>query len=191
MLWVLIERTQWQESGNKSGVMQLELGPGTASKQDDGTGSLPCSHHRLVACRVAEINQEYKGPVYRACLLRLRRQGQAPDSLCRLPLQMIELIRRSLDGNAIVAADEVFGIIRSRPHDNLAAVVGRAGAGPCCTHRLREEPRWFDSATVPGERDRRFLISVSRPCGGRRPFPTQGAGAPTVCEESNAPWLDG
>jgi Transposase DDE domain len=85
-----------------------------------------------LACHVAEINRKYKGRIYRTYLLRRTyREGdkvkhQTLGNLTHLPPQTIELIRRSLRGDTMVAADEVFEIIRSRPHGHVAAVLGTA-----------------------------------------------------------------
>jgi hypothetical protein len=45
-------------------------------------------------------------------------------NLSHLPDTQIELMRRVLKGEALVAADDVFEIVRSRPHGHVAAVLG-------------------------------------------------------------------
>ena len=85
-----------------------------------------------VACHVAEIVRNYKGRVYRTVLLRrtYRENGQVKHetlgNLSHLPPQTIEVMRRSLKGDALVTADGNFEIVRSRPHGHVAAVVGTA-----------------------------------------------------------------
>src|SRR3989442_1260753 len=47
-------------------------------------------------------------------------------NLSRLPAATIELIRRAVRGDALVAPADAFEIMRSRPHGHVAAVVGTA-----------------------------------------------------------------
>ena len=85
-----------------------------------------------VACHVAEIVRNYKGRVYRTVLLRrtYREDGHVKHetlgNLSHLPPHTIEVMRRSLKGDALVIADGNFDIVRSRPHGHVAAVVGAA-----------------------------------------------------------------
>ena len=85
-----------------------------------------------VACHVAEIVRHYKGRVYRSVLLRrtYREDGHVKHetlgNLSHLPPHTIEVMRRSLKGDALVSADDNFEIVRSRPHGHVAGVVGAA-----------------------------------------------------------------
>ena len=45
-------------------------------------------------------------------------------NLSSLPLDQVELMRRVLKGEMLVAADEAFQTLRSLPHGQVAAVVG-------------------------------------------------------------------
>jgi hypothetical protein len=82
------------------------------------------------ACHVAEINRKYKGRTYRTFLLRrtYREDGKVKHetlgNLTHVPPETIAVIRRSLRGETMVGADEVFEIVRSRPHGHVAAVLG-------------------------------------------------------------------
>jgi hypothetical protein len=84
------------------------------------------------ACHVAEITRTHGGRRYRYYLLRrtYREDGQVKHetlgNLSRLPAATIALIRRAVRGDALVAPDDAFEIIRSRPHGHVAAVVGTA-----------------------------------------------------------------
>ncbi|MGH7319047.1 MAG: IS1634 family transposase, partial [Candidatus Rokuibacteriota bacterium] len=84
------------------------------------------------ACHVAEITRTHGGRRYRYYLLRrtYRAAGQVKHetlgNLSRLPAATIALIRRAVRGDALVAPDDAFEIIRSRPHGHVAAVVGTA-----------------------------------------------------------------
>jgi Transposase DDE domain len=84
------------------------------------------------ACHVAEITRTHGGRHYRYYLLRrtYREAGtvkhETLGNLSRLPAATIELIRRAVRGDALVAPADAFEIIRSRPHGHVAAVVGTA-----------------------------------------------------------------
>ena len=84
------------------------------------------------ACHVAEITRTHGGRRYRYDLLRrtYRQDGQVKHetlgNLSRLPAATIALIRRAVRGEALVAPDDAFDVIRSRPHGHVAAVVGTA-----------------------------------------------------------------
>ena len=84
------------------------------------------------ACHVAEITRTHGGRRYRYYLLRrtYRQDGQVKHetlgNLSRLPAATIALIRRAVRGDALVAPDDAFDVIRSRPHGHVAAVVGTA-----------------------------------------------------------------
>ena len=84
------------------------------------------------ACHVAEITRTHGGRHYRYYLLRrtYREAGtvkhETLGNLSRLPAATIELIRRAVRGDALVAPADAFEIMRSRPHGHVAAVVGTA-----------------------------------------------------------------
>lgn len=85
---------------------------------------------RTGACHVAEIVRRHGRRTYRYYLLRrsYREQNkvkhQTLGNLSHLPALTIDLIRRSLRGETLVAPAEAFDIIRSRPHGHVAAVLG-------------------------------------------------------------------
>src|SRR3989442_13594613 len=87
------------------------------------------------ACHVAEITRTHGGRHYRYYLLRrtYREAGtvkhETLGNLSRLPAATIELIRRAVRGDALVAPADAFEIIRSRPHGHVAAIVGTARKG--------------------------------------------------------------
>ena len=82
------------------------------------------------ACHVAEVRRKYKDREYKTVLLRrtYREEGKVKHetlgNLSHLPPETIEVLRRSLRGEAMVGANEAFEIIRSRPHGHVAAVLG-------------------------------------------------------------------
>jgi len=79
---------------------------------------------------VATTERRYKGRVYRTHLLRrtFRDAGKVKHetlgNLSHLPESIIELVRRSLKGEAVVSAEESFECVRSLPHGHVAAVLG-------------------------------------------------------------------
>jgi hypothetical protein len=81
---------------------------------------------------VATTRRHYKGKVYETTLLRRSyREGgkvkhETVGNLSHLPSETIELIRRSLRGERLVAAGERLRIERSLPHGQVAAVLGTA-----------------------------------------------------------------
>jgi len=85
---------------------------------------------RSTAAHVAEIQRTYKGKTYRYFFLRRTyREGgkvkhQTLANLSHLPLPTLELIRRSLRGEHLVAAEEAFEILRTRPHGHVVAALG-------------------------------------------------------------------
>src|SRR6516165_5051159 len=116
------------------------------------------------ACHVAEITRTHGGRRYRYYLLRrtYRQDGQVKHetlgNLSRLPAATIALIRRAVRGDALVAPDDAFDVIRSRPHGHVAAVVGTA--------RKIGLPALF-AATRSRERDRVEALITARlldPC---------------------------
>jgi hypothetical protein len=92
--------------------------------------------------------RRHKGKEYRAHLLRRSvRDGkkvrkETVANLSALPEAAITAIRRVLAGEALVAADELFDIVRARPHGHVAAVAALARQlglpgllGPACRER--------------------------------------------------------
>jgi transposase len=79
---------------------------------------------------VARIERSVKGKTYVTVLLRHSyRDGPAVKhetlaNLSHLPEHVIELIRRSLQGEAFAAANERFKITASKPHGHVQAVLG-------------------------------------------------------------------
>jgi len=85
---------------------------------------------RGTAVHVVTTTRRYKGRTYKTHLLRrsYRERGKVRNetlgNLSHLPAEVIELIRRALRGEALLPAEAVFQIIRSRPHGHVAAVLG-------------------------------------------------------------------
>ena len=97
---------------------------------------------------VARTSRHYKGKTYESFLLRrsYREDGKVKNqtlaNLSHLPAETIDAIRRSLAGESLVGADDVFEISRSRPHGAAAAVTAAARQlgfvkllGPACVER--------------------------------------------------------
>jgi len=82
------------------------------------------------AVHVATTRRKYKGKVYETHLLRRSiRDGkkvrhETVGNLSHLPPHLIELIRRALQGETFVSAEESFECVRSLPHGHVAAVLG-------------------------------------------------------------------
>ena len=82
------------------------------------------------AVHVATTRRKYKGRVYETHLLRRSiREGtkvrhETLGNLSHLPSQVIDLIRRALQGETFVSAEESFECVRSLPHGHVAAVLG-------------------------------------------------------------------
>ena len=82
----------------------------------------------LTGFYVAEIKRKYKDREYVAYLLRRSyRQGgkvkqQTLGNLSHLPLETIEVIRRSLRGQTFVPVDEGIEIVRSQAHGHVSAI---------------------------------------------------------------------
>jgi len=100
------------------------------------------------AMHVATTRRRYKDKVYETHLLRrsFRQDGKPRNetlaNLSHLPLEVIDLIRRSLKGETFVSVDDTFTILRSLPHGHVAAVWAQAKAlgfpkllGPACRER--------------------------------------------------------
>ncbi|HEX8801447.1 MAG TPA: hypothetical protein VF772_22680, partial [Terriglobales bacterium] len=85
---------------------------------------------RTGSVHVATTRRKYKGKVYETHLLRrtYREAGkvkhQTLGNLSHLPASVIDVIRRSLRGETLMAPGAAFDIERSRPHGHVAAVLG-------------------------------------------------------------------
>jgi transposase len=85
---------------------------------------------RTGAVHVATTTRSYKGKLYHTHLLRRTfRVGsqvkhETLGNISHLPADLIELIRRSLAGEAFLPARSAFRIERSRPHGHVQAVLG-------------------------------------------------------------------
>ena len=83
---------------------------------------------RTGAAHVVTTTRKYKDQVYRTTLLRrsYREGGSVKNetlgNLSHLPDALIEIIRRSLQGETFVALGEAFEITASRPHGHAQAV---------------------------------------------------------------------
>jgi transposase len=84
-------------------------------------------NHRAV--HVAKVTNTVKGVTYTSYYLRrtFRQDGKVKHetlgNLSDLPLHVIDLIRRSLQGETFVPAADTFRITRSLPHGHVAAVL--------------------------------------------------------------------
>jgi hypothetical protein len=82
------------------------------------------------AVHVATIKTRYKDREYTSRILRrsFRENGKVKHenlgNLSHLPEQTIEVLRRSLAGEVLVGANDVFQVERSLPHGHVAAVLG-------------------------------------------------------------------
>src|SRR6266511_4089418 len=87
---------------------------------------------RSGAVHVGTTRRHYKGKVYETTLLRRSyREGgkvkhETLGNLSHLPAHVIELVRRGLAGETLVAAEEALRVERSLPHGHVAAVLGTA-----------------------------------------------------------------
>jgi hypothetical protein len=85
---------------------------------------------RTGSVHVATTRRKYIGKVYETHLLRRTyRDGgkvkhQTLGNLSHLPASVIDVIRRSLRGETLMAPEAAFDIERSRPHGHVAAVLG-------------------------------------------------------------------
>ena len=83
---------------------------------------------RTGTAHVVTTTREYKGTVYRTHLLRrsYREDGKVKNetlgNLSHLPEPLIEIIRRSLQGETFVPLGQAFDVIDSRPHGHVQAV---------------------------------------------------------------------
>lgn len=85
---------------------------------------------RTGSVHVATTRRHYKGKVYETHLLRrtYRQDGkvkhQTLGNLSHLPAPVLDVIRKSLKGETLLAPEAAFEIERSRPHGHVAAVLG-------------------------------------------------------------------
>jgi hypothetical protein len=85
---------------------------------------------RFGSAHVATTRRTYKGKVYETHLLRRSyREGgtvkhDTLGNLSHLPLETIDLIRRSLAGETFVSTKDRFAIERNLPHGHVEAVLG-------------------------------------------------------------------
>jgi transposase len=83
---------------------------------------------RTGTAHVVTTTRSYKGKVYRTHLLRrsYREEGKVKNetlgNLSHLPEWLIEIIRRSLQGETYVPLDQALEVISSRPHGHVHAV---------------------------------------------------------------------
>lgn len=83
---------------------------------------------RTGTAHVVTTTRTYKGKIYRTHLLRrsFRQDGKVKNetlgNLSHLPEPLIEVIRRSLQGETFVPLGEAFEVIGSRPHGHVQAV---------------------------------------------------------------------
>src|SRR6266699_6564644 len=81
---------------------------------------------------VVTTRRHYKGKVYETTLLRRSyREGgkvkhETLGNLSHLPGHVIELVKRGLAGETLVAAEEALRVECSLPHGHVAAVLGTA-----------------------------------------------------------------
>jgi hypothetical protein len=85
---------------------------------------------RTGSVHVATTKRFYKGKVYESHLLRRSfREGgkvkhETVGNLSHLPANVIDVVRRALRGDALIAADDALECVRSRPHGHVMAVLG-------------------------------------------------------------------
>jgi len=138
---------------------------------------------RTGAAHVVTTSRTYKDKVYRTHLLRRSyRDGGAvknetPGNLSHLPESLIEIIRRSLQGETFVALGEAFEVVASRPHGHVQAVslaMQRLGMAPLlgtkpsrerelvlamiaarivAPHTKLATTRWWHTSTLAGDFD--------------------------------------
>src|SRR5262245_31127710 len=81
------------------------------------------------AMHVAKIERRHNGRTYVSYLLRRSyRQGrqvkhQTLANLSHLPADTLDLVRRSLQGQAFCAAGDHFRILNSKPHGHVEAIL--------------------------------------------------------------------
>lgn len=90
-------------------------------------GDWPLIGPLIVSMFVAKVPNRGSPPTF--LIRESYREGGRPKSrtianITKLPNEAIDAVRRSLAGEKLVPADDVFEIVRSRPHGDVAAVVG-------------------------------------------------------------------
>jgi transposase len=81
------------------------------------------------AIHVAKIERKHNGKTYVSYLLRrsYRREGKVKHitlgNLSHLPERLIDIIRRSLQGESFVTSDEAFRTLATKPHGHVEAVL--------------------------------------------------------------------
>src|SRR5438552_7760784 len=81
------------------------------------------------AIHVAKIVRKHHGKTYVSYLLRrsYRQDGKVKHhtlgNLSHLPERLIDIIRRSLQGESFVTTDEAFRTIATKPHGHVEAVL--------------------------------------------------------------------
>jgi len=81
------------------------------------------------AIHVAKIERKHNGKTYVSYLLRrsFRQDGKVKHltlgNLSHLPERLIEIIRRSLQGESFVTSDEAFRTVATKPHGHVEAVL--------------------------------------------------------------------
>lgn len=114
---------------------------------------------RSGAVHVATTTRKYKGRIYQSHLLRRTfRVGdqvrhETLGNISHLPASLIDIIRRSLAGEAFSPATETFQVLRSLPHGHVEAVLGTV-------RRLQLEP--LLSSKPCRERDLVLAMLVER-----------------------------
>ena len=114
---------------------------------------------RTGAAHVVTTRRAYKDKVYCTHLLRrsYREDGKVKNetlgNLSHLPDALIDIIRRSLQGETFVAASEAFEVVRSRAHGHVQAV---------STAMQRLGMAWVLASTPCRERDLVLAMVASR-----------------------------
>src|SRR5665811_2014953 len=86
------------------------------------------------AIHVVTTRRQYRDRVYETHLLRrsYREDGKVKNetvgNISHLPPHLIEVIRRSLKGEAFLGQEEALSVVRSLPHGDAAAVYAKARA---------------------------------------------------------------
>ena len=113
---------------------------------------------RTGAAHVVTTTRKYKGKTYRTHLLRrsYREDGTVKNetlgNLSHLPDHVIDLVRRSLKGEAFVAVDEAFEIVASAHHGHVEAVaiaMQRLGLDKLLSSRPCRERRLVQAMVAP------------------------------------------
>ncbi|MBW8017911.1 MAG: IS1634 family transposase [Planctomycetes bacterium] len=98
-------------------------------------------------------------------------------NLSHLPDPQIELMRRVLKGEALVAPEEAFEIVRSRPHGHVAAVLGtlrRLGLHTWLSRTPTRVRRVVEAMIVARILDPRSKLATARGLGSETQFSSLG-----------------